>query len=191
MTLPREVSAGENGLLMSRPVPEVTAVYKKPVLDIASQPPFTLERPEWAYKEGKLVGGTGPDSPWRSAKCSFETPPDYMLQCKFRLSAQAGLTIAMRQQDGDEASGYTLVVTPRHNEVQFGSQYYRFRRDVPMEANQPMTFQAFVQRSIIECFFNDAYAFTLRAYDYPKGKLTLTADNGPATVEELVVKVAE
>ena len=191
MTLPREIYAGENGLLMSRPVPEVTAFFKKAVLDIASQPLFTLERSDWAYKEGNLVGGIGVDGPWRSAKCSFETPPDYMLQCEFTLGAEARLTIAMRQQDGDDASGYNIIFSPRNNEVEFGSKYYRFRRDVPLEANQPITFQAFVQRSIIECFVNNAYAFTLRAYDYQKGKLSLTADNGLATVEELVVKVPE
>ena len=197
MSLPREVYAGENGLLMSRPVSEVTAFFEKVVLDMDSQPFFTMERPDWAYKEGKLVGGIGVDGPWRSAKCSFETPPDYMLQCKFTLGADRGLntaaqlTLAMRQQDGDDASGYNVIFTPRHNEVEFGSKYYRFRRDVPMEAHQPITFQAFVQRSIIECFVNDAYAFTLRAYDYPTGKLSLTVDNGPVNVEELVVKVAE
>ena len=191
MTLPREIYAGENGLLMSRPAPEVTDFFKKAVLDIAGQPLFTLERPEWAYKEGKLVGGTGADGPWRSAKCSFETPPDYMLQCKFTLGAEARLTIAMRQQDGNDASGYNIIFSPRNNEVEFGSKYYRFRRDVHMEAGRPIIFQAFVQRSIIECFVNDAYAFTLRAYDYPKGKLSLTADNGLVTVDGLVVKVPE
>ena len=191
MTLPREIYAGENGLLMSRPAPEVTDFFKKAVLDVAGQPLFTLERPEWVYKEGKLVGGTGADGPWRSAKCSFETPPDYMLQCKFTLGAEARLTIAMRQQDGNDASGYNIIFSPRNNEVEFGSKYYRFRRDVHMEAGRPIIFQAFVQRSIIECFVNDAYAFTLRAYDYPKGKLSLTADNGLVTVDGLVVKVPE
>ena len=57
--------------------------------------------------------------------------------------------------------------------------------------SKPITLQAFVYRSIIECFVNDGHVFTIRAYDYPKGKLSLSVDNGSVNVEELVVKVAE
>jgi hypothetical protein len=73
-----------------------------------------------------------------------------------------------------------------------GEYYYNVvRREVPMPAGRPITFQAFVQRSIIECFVNDGHAFTLRAYDYPKGKVSLTVDNGRAQVEELILKVTK
>jgi len=93
----------------------------------------------------------------------------------------------MRQQIGDDGA-YHIVFCPRHNEVEFGSKHYWFRREVPMEQGKLITFQAFVQRTIIECFVNDAYAFTIRAYDYPNGKLSFEVDNGVVEVKQLVVK---
>ena len=191
MSMPREVYADENGLLMSRPVPEIIAVFSKTALDLAQQPDFKQERPDWEYKDGKLVGGSRIDHPWRSSKCSFDVPPDYMLQCSFSLGNRTTMTISMRQQDGDEGSGYHVILRPMYNEVEFGSAYYRFKCEMPMSWDKPITLQAFVYRSIIECFVNDGHVFTIRAYDYPKGKLSLSVDNGSVNVEELVVKVAE
>ena len=47
--------------------------------------------------------------------------------------------------------------------------------------------KAFVQGSIIECFINDAYAFSCRAYNLPRGRISLTAEGGAVQVLGLSV----
>ncbi|WP_390895539.1 hypothetical protein [Stieleria tagensis] len=53
-----------------------------------------------------------------------------------------------------------------------------------------MTITAFVQGTIIECFVNDAWAFSCRAYDHRSGEFTIKLNRGTATVNELQVKQA-
>jgi hypothetical protein len=48
--------------------------------------------------------------------------------------------------------------------------------------------QAFVQGAIIECFINDRFAFTCRAYDYSKGCLSLETEGGQMEILDLAVR---
>lgn len=44
--------------------------------------------------------------------------------------------------------------------------------------------------SILECWVNDAYAFCLRDYDFPEGKLSFEVVRGRARILTLTVSVA-
>ena len=50
---------------------------------------------------------------------------------------------------------------------------------------------AFVQGDIIECFINNAFAFSCRAYNTRSGRLGLHIFGGKAQVQELSVKTSD
>lgn len=56
MPLPREVYAGPDGLLYMKPVEEVTAVYKKTVLDLSGKPApaGVVDTPEHYMLDGEI-----------------------------------------------------------------------------------------------------------------------------------------
>ena len=54
---------------------------------------------------------------------------------------------------------------------------------------RPLTLTVFVQGSIIECFVDDAYAFSCRAYDYRAGGLKLDLVAGEVEIEQWQVRV--
>lgn len=81
--------------------------------------------------------------------------------------------------------GYSLVIDRLHQTTELRAPLHVFARATPIPNDEPVRVQAFVLGNIIECFVNDAHAFTTRAYDFPTGDLSLTADEGGATITEL------
>jgi hypothetical protein len=51
-----------------------------------------------------------------------------------------------------------------------------------------VTLRAFVQGTTIECFVNDAFAFSCRAYNHAAGRLGLKLSKGSADIQELSIK---
>jgi hypothetical protein len=49
----------------------------------------------------------------------------------------------------------------------------------------------FVQGSIIECFVNDAYAFSCRAYGFRQGRLGMEVSGGKAAVLRLTARTQQ
>ena len=86
-------------------------------------------------------------------------------------------------------SGYHLVLRPERREAEIYGAKFNYPRTVAIDTAQPIKIQAFVLGSIIECFINDAYAFSCRAYDWRKGIASIAVSGGNATVEQCVVKV--
>jgi len=163
LCLPREIYPGPAGQLYSRPAAEATAAFTGAALKL----PESKSLPE-------------------DDKCDFEVPDDYMLKCTVQLDPGAVLAVRMRQQ-GDGA-GYPLVIDPKKQEVSLSRGKSRFARRVELNAAKPIAIQAFVQGSIIECFIDDKFAFTLREYDYPKGDLVFEVSGGSAKILDLTVK---
>ena len=114
-------------------------------------------------------------------------PTNYMLQCSLQLDPQAALTITMRQQP-DGSGGYNFVLRPKSQEAELNGPGFRYNRRCTLDTGKPIKFQAFVQGTIIECFVNDQFAYTCRAYNFPKGSLGLKVEGGKAKVLELAVK---
>jgi beta-fructofuranosidase len=188
LSIPREVYAGDDGMLWSKPVQEVVDYFRTTILQLSDKPELGGKWRAWKYLDNGTLEGGDPAG-WYRAKCRLQVPPDYMLESVFRLEDRSSLTVRFREQKGDGASGYFVQFHPRNNEIAFGNRYYLFRRNVKMETRHPMKLQAFIQRSIIECFVNDAYAFTIRAYDYPDGDLTFMVDAGLAWIDDLEIKL--
>jgi sucrose-6-phosphate hydrolase SacC (GH32 family) len=159
--LPRELYAGPDGQLYQRPVDEVTAVFKHTTLQIAAPCNITMG--------------------------SLPVPDHYMLQCNLQLDPQAIFTITMRQQ-ANGADGYHFVLRPKTQEAELNGPGFCYKRRCTLDTNKPIKFQAFVQGTILECFVNDQFAYTCRAYNFPKGAIGLKVEDGKAKVLELTVK---
>ena len=186
---PRELYAGPEGQLYQRPVDEVTAMFSKPIMRLADQPAITRLHGSWAYEGAALIGQSGDIS----AACAVPSPDHYMLECSVLLDPQATLTITMRQQPNG-VDGYNFVLRPKCQEAELGSPGlpgFRYTRRCTLDTDKPIKFQAFVQGTIIECFVNDQFAYSCRAYNYPKGTLGLKVEDGKAKVLQLAVKTYE
>ena len=184
MSMAREIFPDDQGRLCSRPPAEVTAAFTNIVLDLSVEPPLSGVTGDWRYEGPSLACGD------QGGACRFDVSGDYMLQCVVRLDPQAELTVVLRQQDTTGA-GYRLILRPRIGQVELQRGTSRFARPVELDTSKPITLQAFVQDSIVECFINDRQALTCRAYDYRQGKLGLSVTGGKAQVLELKIKTRE
>jgi hypothetical protein len=200
LAIPREVYAEKEGFLCTRPVAEATAVFNQTVLDLATKPdpdmiPLlrawlpegTLIDP-WEYQGNVLVNSKA--LRWERAHCSFDAPDDYMLRATVRLDHQATFTVGFREQQGKRNSGYKLVINRRTDEVEIRSPAAEFPRHVRLNPHEPITVQAFMIGSILECWVNDAHAFSLRAYDFPEGQLSFEVSQGKARIQSMTVSIA-
>ena len=160
--LPREIYAGPAGQLYCKPVKEITQVFKKTMLKRES---FTI-----------------------SAKSNFEAPDHYMLECQVKLDPGAELTISIRQQK-DSGDSYRFILKPEKKQADLTGPGFDYIRPCPVDTSQPIKIQMFVLGTIIECFVNDQYAQTCRAYNYQSGKLAFEVNGGSAKVISLAVKV--
>jgi beta-fructofuranosidase len=165
MSLPRELVAGPDGQLHSRPVPEVVNVFSKTVLSVADQP---------------VIWDLGPTR-------RFDVPDHYFLRSRFQLDPKATLSVAFRAQEEPD-SGYRLVIRPGTLDAEISGPGFRYARPIRVDASRPITVTAFVQGTIIECFINDAFAFSCRAYNWPHGELALGVSGGRVRVLDLAVK---
>jgi hypothetical protein len=109
-----------------------------------------------------------------------------MLQSTIQLESAATLTVIMRRQQ--QGAGYPLVINPKEQPASISRAQFRFGRTIELDAAKPITVQAFVQGAVIECFINNQFSFTCRAYDYSKGGLRLNVEGGRAGVLGLEVK---
>ena len=181
---PRELVAGPGGQIYCRPVPEVSAVFTRCVLDLAQKPALATASEHWHYTADGLAG----NGDAAGSSCAVRVPDHYMLQCKFELDPKAVFTLTMRQGE-DSDSGYSLVLRPGKQEAEISSDSFREHRRIELDTSRPITIRAFVQGSMIETFINDQYALSCRGYDYPTGKLGLAVSGGRVKVSELTIKI--
>jgi beta-fructofuranosidase len=188
MCLPREVYAGPNGQLYSKPAREVVAVFDHTVLTLRDKPRFLQSPAKWLYDGAGLKGQSGS----LASQIAFHAPDNYLFECRCRLDADAKLTITMRSGGSpreEAAGGYRLTLDPARRVLSLGGNGFRYERACPIDTATPVKVQAFVQGTIIECFLNDQYAQTCRAYDCRSGTLGLTVTGGSATFTEMTVKI--
>lgn len=163
-SVPREVYAGPDGMLYFRPVPEALAQFTQMEKIAAGMPTKTIQ--------------------------TFTMPDNYMLQCRLKIDPDAEVCIAMRQQEAPD-SGYRLILRPQKQEAEIAGKTFSYPRKVRLDAAQPVSITAFVQGSIIECFINDAYPFSCRAYEYREGGLSISPGGGEVEILALSIKVPE
>ncbi len=160
-SVPREVYPGPGGLLYFRPVPEALAQFTRQVQVAAGVPT-------------KSIG-------------TYETPDNYLMQCRLKMDPEAEVCIAMRQQEKHD-SGYRLILRPKKQEAEIAGKKFSYPRKVRLDTSLPISITAFVQGTIIECFINDAYPFSCRAYEYQKGMLSIAPSGGKMELLELSIK---
>jgi sucrose-6-phosphate hydrolase SacC (GH32 family) len=201
LAIPREMYADKDGFLGQRPVPEITAVFNKTVLDLATKPkpevslllrtwmPNGGATPSWQYEGSQLVNAQAFREEY--SHCSFDVPRDYMLKTQIHTDHKAVLTLGFREQEGDPRSGYKLVINRRTNEIQLNSPNDSYLRPAKFDPNKPITVQAFLYGPILEVFVNDFHGFTLRNYDCPTGKLSFDVVHGKARIQNLKVNIPD
>ena len=183
MCLPRELHAGPEGQLYSKPADEVVAVFQRTVLSLRDKPRLVESRAKWSYDGSGLKGKPGQIG----SQIAFEVPDNYLLECTCRMDPQARLAVALREQAG--AGGYRLTLDAGKGVASLSGNGFNYQRPCPIDTSAPVKVQAFVQGTIIECFINDEYAQTCRAYDHPTGKLGFSVAGGSVTLTEMAVKV--
>lgn len=186
MGLPREVHVGRDGQLRTRPIDEAGQLFTKKVYDMKVDGKPEPVEGKWLYG---LQGfsGMAKETP---AHCRLATPDHYMLLGRFQMTPDGMLTLVFRQQE-EPGKGYRLTLRPAIGEIEISGPGFSYPRRCLIDGEKPIKIQAFVQGTIIECFVNDAHAFSARAYDYPTGGLGLSMECGKVLITELGVSVTE
>lgn len=181
LSMAREIYAGPEGQLYSRPPREVSEAFTQTALSLATKPALDRAQGEWRYDPSGLVCGEP------GGTCSLPVPDDYWLQAVVQLDPEATLTVVMRQQDAAD-DGYRLVLCPKAHRGEIHRAGGDFGREIDLPVDHPITVQALVHGSILECFIDERFAFTCRAYDHRQGRLGLKLEGGGGRVQELMIK---
>ncbi|MCY2962308.1 MAG: hypothetical protein NT069_01425 [Planctomycetota bacterium] len=182
-SIPREVYAGNDGELLTRPVPEVVAVFDKTV--------FRSKDPEKTLSDSKVTvlpsGELKLNGAATGSRVSWPAPDNYLLDATLRLRMDTECALVFRDGPGLE-SGYRLILRPAQGEVELRGDKFRYRRPVSLPTDHLITIRAFVLGTTIECFVNDAHALSCRAYERTGGRLGLQVAGAGVAVEDLVIK---
>lgn len=122
------------------------------------------------------------------AGASWEAPLDYMLAATLSMGPGGKATVTFRGMADDPRAGFHLVVDAAAGQLTLRSPYREFKQAYQPPANGDVKVTAFVLDDIIECFIDDAYAFTMRAYQRTGTRLSIERSDG-AAVEAMQVRV--
>lgn len=159
MCMPRELYAGGDGELYCRPAQEIVELHSKRLASASASEPTALS-----------------------------LPSDGMVECVATIKPGADLTLSIREQPDGRA--YRLIVKPAEGRLTFATPASEWHRDgCRLDASKPISLRVFTDGSIMECFVNDAYAFTRRVYDLDGGFARVTS-SGALKVERFELKVS-
>lgn len=161
LSMPREFYADDTGRLLQRPAQELIHHFSQQVLDVP---------------EG------------RQFPARWDVPRDFMLHAKLRATTpDARVTIAFRQPT--DGSGYHLNIDFQSREVELGDKFRSNKRGCDFDPADPLDVRLFVVGTVVECFINDSYCFTMRVYDSWGAGLSISASAGD--FENLGLTVSE
>jgi beta-fructofuranosidase len=187
MCAPRELYPGPDGELYCKPADEIVAAFTETALDLADRPvPAASPEAAWHYDGAVLALGAEPSlSPVR-----FDVPGDALVTCVAEMDPAAELTLTLREQ-ADTGAGYRFTVRPAKSQIAITTPFQEWVRDgCTIDASKPVKVQVFIVGTMLECYVNDAYAFTRRVYDLGEGQLGLRATGGDVRITELTVRTA-
>lgn len=176
-SLPREVYAGPQGQLFFRPIPAAIELFTQTCVDLNS-PTSSAEGVE--KKDNEVLLST-------KSRLSYHVPDDFFLEALVHPEGNAQVQLCFRVQE-DPKAGYCLTLKPSENQVSLSSPAFNYERAIYPESWKEIRVQAFLEGSILECFINDAYAFSCRCYDYTAGDFAIGAENGSAKVSQLQIR---
>lgn len=166
MCLPRELYAGPDGALLCRPADEVVSAFGSTTVALSEE----------------QAGLTLP--------LRLETPGDALITCVAEMSPGSELTISVREQP-ETGEAYRFSVRPARGQIAIATPLSEWVRDgCAIDVARPVKVQVFCVGTMLECFVNDAYAFTRRMYNHANGRLGLDASGGAVRVRELSVGAA-
>lgn len=180
MCLPREIYEAEAGRLEVRPVDEVVRAFSHKVWDLETQPSPQVRAGEWKY-DGSVLHAKGDH-----VAAAFSVPRDYMLLLEAKPSPIGKMIVRFRDQ-GPAGGGYSLAIDMLHQTTELRGPLYTYERGTPIDRDKPVRVRAFAHGTILECFVNDAHAFTSRCYDFPDGDLSIQANDGRLAMKRLEV----
>ena len=168
--IPREMYQGPNKELLSKPVDEILTLFTETAVKLHPQ---TVHR-----------------------KKSIAVPRNYMLEMTLVIQPRSGTDAApacriiFRDQAGDAPTGYPLTLRPRSREAEFTmSKKHTWKRVCPtVDWSGEIKVREFVTNSIIECFVDDAEAFSIRAYDFLSGALSIEPVGADVEIRGLTVR---
>ena len=165
LSMTRELYSPAPGQLGQRPVAEVVSVFSSQVAALPAGAP------------------TGE---------ALSLPRDFMLHATLTdASPDARAEVVFRRPDNAASGGYHLRVNFATREVELGGEHKRFRRICDFDPAQPLEVRLFAIGTIIECFIDDRYAFTMRAYDFHGPQLIVRAEQGSFRVQDTAVFVQD
>jgi beta-fructofuranosidase len=179
ISMAKEIYPDAAGALCCRPAAEVVNAFQRVAVDLATRPPLLAARGAAGHDGSSLVCADG--------SCELEVPPDYLLECSVELEPATEFALVFRDQ-GERPGGYELAVSAATRTVTISREGRRFGGPIDLDVAAPVKIQAFVQGSILECFVNERWAFTCRAYDFAAGRLGIRADGGRAAIGTLTVR---
>ncbi len=140
MSMPRELYLDATGRLMQRPIQEVVDFFPGKVDQFSGS--MTADE----YKAGL------PEDFMLTAEIHPHDNPDF---AELRICASGK----------DDLENYFLRLDFKTRNISYGSKYRSYSRSFPFVPGEPVKIQWFTEGSVTECFVNDAYCFTMRAYD--------------------------
>ncbi len=184
---------------------KLVAQYPHARVDLGSSRDAVRSDRQWTWgSDSRLVGA----SENGKACVEIDAPSNYLLTCTLTPSedAQVNLVFRTRRRCGEDSTklavdtrfvrhlrnlptGYTLHLESNHAELR--GRYFRSGRSIVLPLGQPVTVSALVQGTLVECFVNDAYAFSCRAYDFRAGSLVIELTDGSASIHELKLRTHE
>jgi hypothetical protein len=163
--MPREIHAPAPGKLGQRPVAEVVAAFSRPV--------------------ATLPDGLPPAEP-------LSLPRDFLLQTTLaQASPDAQAEIIFRRPKDSSEGGYHLRVDFAKRTIELGGRHKQHRQVCEFDPSQPLEIRLFAIGTIVECFVNDRYAFTMRAYDFYGPWMQIRAQKGTFQIQKTSVQAQD
>ncbi|HBC31042.1 MAG TPA: hypothetical protein DC024_07345 [Clostridiales bacterium] len=140
MSMPRELYTDRSGKLMQRPIEEVIGLFPNRISQIST-----------SMNSGEYSTGLSKNF-MLTAEIRPQGNPDW---AELRVCASGK----------DDLENYYLKIDFKNKRIWYGSKYRSYDRTFPYMTGDTVKIQWFVEGTVAECFVNDAYCFTMRAYD--------------------------
>ena len=160
LSMPRELYADNTGQLCQRPVKEVLKLFSETTFQKRN---VNLDTPISAPQTCMLTATLNPNGTQSTATIRFRESPD-------------------------RNDSYHLTIDFNTREITIGSKYKSFNRTCDFDSQKPLQVQIFLDGSIVECFIDVAYRFTMRIYDLTDGNISFSSTSPELTVEKVSIK---
>lgn len=161
LCMPRELWTDSSGNQFQRPLQEVLAHFQS--LDTRLSEKFVTSQ-------------------------RIKMPEDFMFHAQIKAKAtDTKLTVRFPQGKKSDHTGYHLKIDFQNKEIELGSAYKSYKRVCDFDPAKAVDIRIFLVGDVLECFINDAYAFTMRAYGERNGDISIIAQGGPVNISKYEV----